>query len=295
MYRIDNITAAATLPLPAAAGIPGFFTGGNPATGTAATILDADWLNALQEEVVAVITGFGGTLSKTNRGQLFAALQGISIGRLLNLQMFTVPGTSTYTMTSGTNSVEVTVVGGGGAGGGTAATGSGQLALANPGNAGAIGIGRITSGFNGAIVTVGAAGVGGAAGANAGSAGGTSSFGALISAPGGAGGQGGIATNGYSNPACFLGAPAVGGSILNIPGNAGTVGLLAVPDNGIIFSGAGGQGPYGAAGPGLAAPSNGSPGAGFGVGGAGAAATGNYGALVGGNGTPGLIIIREFS
>lgn len=80
MYNIDNSTAAATIPPPGAVGPNpnGFFTGGNPATSTPATIVDADWLNAVQGELSNAITGMGGTLSKTNRAQLLAILQSLA-------------------------------------------------------------------------------------------------------------------------------------------------------------------------------------------------------------------------
>lgn len=77
MYRIDNATAITPIPAPAAVG-PNpdhFFTAGNPGLSIPATIVDADWLNALQEEVCNVITGAGIGLSKTTRNQLVSAIQ----------------------------------------------------------------------------------------------------------------------------------------------------------------------------------------------------------------------------
>ena len=79
MYRIDNSTAvphASGVPTPAVVGpnVGGYFTKGNPGGGVAATIVDDDWANAMQEEVAAVIEGAGITLSKTVRNQLFSAI-----------------------------------------------------------------------------------------------------------------------------------------------------------------------------------------------------------------------------
>lgn len=74
MHRIDNATAAAVVPAPAAVGTPGYFTNGNPVSGTPATVVDADWLTAVQEEIVAVIVAAGTSLSKTDRGQMLTAL-----------------------------------------------------------------------------------------------------------------------------------------------------------------------------------------------------------------------------
>jgi hypothetical protein len=76
MYRIDNATAAAVMPTPMTPGPNpnGFFTIGIPGT-TNATIVDADWMNAVQEELCTVITGAGLALSKNTRSQLQAAIE----------------------------------------------------------------------------------------------------------------------------------------------------------------------------------------------------------------------------
>lgn len=76
MYRIDNGTAAGSLPDPTAEGPnpDGYFTGGNPGTGTPATRVDAEWLNMVQEEIAGVIEGAGDNLNKSDRGQLFDAI-----------------------------------------------------------------------------------------------------------------------------------------------------------------------------------------------------------------------------
>lgn len=76
MYRIDNANAVAVMPTPAAPGVNpnGYFYKGNPSIGQEATIVDDDWLNATQEEICYVIEQTGGTLSKTNRHQLYDAI-----------------------------------------------------------------------------------------------------------------------------------------------------------------------------------------------------------------------------
>lgn len=78
MFRIDKDGAVANLPAPAALGSPGYFTEGNPATGTPATQVTADWLNAVQEELVSVIAAAGIALDKTNRAQLLAAIRALT-------------------------------------------------------------------------------------------------------------------------------------------------------------------------------------------------------------------------
>lgn len=68
MHRIDTSTATPDHK----------FTEGNPAVPVAATTVSAAWLNAVQEELEAVITGAGLELQKSDNGQLFR-----SIGKLI--------------------------------------------------------------------------------------------------------------------------------------------------------------------------------------------------------------------
>lgn len=75
MYQTDQSTAASSLPTPAAAGTQGFFTGGNPAEGEAATILDADWLNMVQAELINIVEAAGETPSKTTYNQVLTAIK----------------------------------------------------------------------------------------------------------------------------------------------------------------------------------------------------------------------------
>jgi hypothetical protein len=52
------------------------FTDGNPGTGVPATVVDASWLNAVQEEIAKVIEGAGLALDGLSTGaQLVAAIQ----------------------------------------------------------------------------------------------------------------------------------------------------------------------------------------------------------------------------
>ncbi|MGE4292401.1 MAG: hypothetical protein AB7E32_09340 [Desulfovibrio sp.] len=63
MKRIDHSTAADER-----------FTEGNPATGTPATVVTADWLNGIQEELVHVITQAGITLDGEDLTQVYQAI-----------------------------------------------------------------------------------------------------------------------------------------------------------------------------------------------------------------------------
>ena len=64
MHRIDTSTATPD----------NKFTEGDPTVPVAATTVSAEWLNAVQEELVAVITGAGLELKKSDNGQLWQAI-----------------------------------------------------------------------------------------------------------------------------------------------------------------------------------------------------------------------------
>jgi hypothetical protein len=74
-HRIDSTGTAAALPTPGALGLTvGYFTEGDPTSATPATVVSADWLNAVQEELAYVIEQAGITLDKTSRTQLKSAI-----------------------------------------------------------------------------------------------------------------------------------------------------------------------------------------------------------------------------
>jgi len=77
MFRIDTAPAAPALSAPAAPGTPGYFTEGDPTSGTPATTVSADFLNMVQEEMMAVVVAGGVTPSKTTRNQVLTALQAL--------------------------------------------------------------------------------------------------------------------------------------------------------------------------------------------------------------------------
>lgn len=64
MHRIDHPTATSEEK----------FTGGNPASAEPATVVTADWLNAVQEEIVKVIDAANIPLDKEDNTQLLQAL-----------------------------------------------------------------------------------------------------------------------------------------------------------------------------------------------------------------------------
>jgi hypothetical protein len=75
MQRVDTATAIASPPTQDPVGTPGYFTKGNPTSGTPATVPGQDWFNAVQEEILAVIVAAGLTPSKSNMAQLLAAIK----------------------------------------------------------------------------------------------------------------------------------------------------------------------------------------------------------------------------
>lgn len=210
---------------------------------------------------------------------------------LLGIQQFT--GNGTYTPTPGTASVVVEVIGGGGGGGGCAAPSASQGAAGGGGSSGSYARARFTSGFVGAAITVGAGGAATSSGSPRGNPGDASSFGALVTAPGGRGGYTGIAfvpnaVVGGSEPA----AAATGGNLLNTAGNPGGPGIVLSAT--AVLGGNGGSSPFGGAG---SAGGNQPGGAGTapGAGGGGASSIASAGARLGGAGSNGLVTIYEYS
>jgi hypothetical protein len=209
-------------------------------------------------------------------------------GSLLNVQVFTSSGT--YTATPGTNSVIVGVQAPGGGGGGITSTTSGVVAIAQGGAGGAYALVRITSGFNGSSVTLGAPGAGGAAGPNAGGSGGGASFGTFVICPTAAPGQGGIgvATPFVQRGAFYTTLPTVAGAqlIFSTPGSASTAGIGATPTN--ISPSLGGTSFLGVGSSYTSVGVNGQ-------GGDGAANIQSTLAAAGTAGAPGLVIVYEYS
>lgn len=64
MHRIDS----------AGATVGGLWTEGDPGTGVPATEISAEWMNAVQEEIISVLTEAGMTPVKASNAQLLAAI-----------------------------------------------------------------------------------------------------------------------------------------------------------------------------------------------------------------------------
>lgn len=221
-----------------------------------------------------------------------------SPGRLLAVKYITASGT--YTPTAGTKSIRVKVLSGGGAGGGGAATTSSQVGVGAGGNSGSYAESNIidASAITSVVVTVGAGGIpsAGAAGGN----GGTSSFGAYIVCPGGAGGYAGVAgTPGICGPDNGNVTTPTGTALaVIVPTRAGTgpFTIDSTPSNGVIKSGRGGDSAIGTGGYGITGLYGAISGSGYGAGGGGAAVgPSSAAAQAGGSGTSGVIIVEELS
>jgi hypothetical protein len=211
----------------------------------------------------------------------------VGTGNFIARRIFTA--NATYTPTTGTGFVLVTVVPGGGAGGGAAATGAAQQAEGSGGGSAGVVQSTIASGFSGLAIVVGAGGVAvaGAAGGN----GAASSFGTLT-AGGGQGGQPGVLPD-----LGVVGGPggAATGGDLNMPGSRGWISSM-IMNGGAAASGRGGNTPLGlgSGGEEQLASAAGVTGYGYGAGGSGAINGASQAARAGGNGAPGVVIVEEY-
>lgn len=78
MFRIDSFGTAAALEAPAApGGTVGYFTEGDPQTATPATVVSADWLNTVQEELIAILLAAGIDPDKADRDQVVTAIKAL--------------------------------------------------------------------------------------------------------------------------------------------------------------------------------------------------------------------------
>lgn len=240
---------------------------------------------------------------RNDSGTLDAGLSQVAYG-LISAQDSSVSGLllgtralpdGVYTPTAGTTWVVFDVQAPGGGGGGAAATTGSTAACAAGGGSGSRAIGRFTAGFAGVTITNGTAGGAGGIGANGGN-GGTASVGALMSCPGGLGGQAGapVTPPTFASSIAAGGGSPTGGNILSTQGNQGGCGVaLAL---GQVLSGKGADSAYGSGGLArLNTSAAGVDGTGYGSGGGGAASGASGGGFLGGNGRPGIIIVYEYA
>jgi len=275
--------------------VAGKFANEDAFTGMPGSLIPAQWGNAVTDEILNVIYASGAVPDEANSAQLIGAIRqvikNLTPGRLLNIRVFSEPGTTVYKATAGTQMVIPAVQGSGGAGGGAPATTAGNGSLGAPGGAGAFALGFFTAGFDGQLITVGLGGAGVVGGA--GNPGAASSFGGLMSCPGGKGGSlsgpspgNFFAVSGNSN------SPS-GGNIFQGAGQGGDISVCLGPTSSMV--GGGGMSRFGAGAPMAGADTAGVSAISAGAGGGGTARTGGGTALKGGDGGKGCVIVFEIS
>ncbi len=84
MYQYDDATAVAGLPAPAAPGVAGYFTDGNPGASLPATILRSDFMNMVMMELLNILTAGGVAPSKTTYNQVLTAIEALIAARSSN-------------------------------------------------------------------------------------------------------------------------------------------------------------------------------------------------------------------
>lgn len=224
-----------------------------------------------------------------------ASVVGVGLGyRLRDRVIYTSSGSFAKASWPGLRAIRIIAVGGGGAGAGAAAASATMNAYGTGGGSGAYAETFMLTDSLAAstAVTVGA---GGSATGSTGNNGSTSSFGSLVVAGGGIGGNikatstlggyvpggpGGVATAGQIRQGGSPGHAGAGANTLANGGNGGSS----------IFGG-GGHAPATGAGSGANA---GSPGTAYGAGGGGAAVNGGGGARSGGAGAAGVVIVEIY-
>lgn len=214
MLRIGQVEATATQ--------DGKYTDGSVAGGIAATRLRAAAFNAMQEELAHIVESAGLALDINDMTQVLKAIQKLtlsrinpfadiksdgaaaistalanlglqnpdgSVGRLIGVRVFTISGI--YNSSAGTKSVIVDAIGGGAGSGGVPATSSSQSGISAAGSSGSFARARYSSNFSGLQIQIGAGGVAGTS-TTPGGDGGVTTFGSLLSCPGGKGSIAGI-------------------------------------------------------------------------------------------------------
>lgn len=283
---------------PSTAHPQGAFKNRTSPTAQDGSYLESDWANDWDGFFARILNVAGvtpnGNIDTGAASQLYDALLAAVPGRIIAPpKVFLNSGT--YTPTAGTKFVIVRGIGGGGAGGGAPVTASGNVGLGAGGNAGAYGETRFTIDQIGASLSV-TIGAGGIATTSQGGNGGNSSFGALVSFTGGAGGS----SAGNTAPPLTNGSGAAVSVVsgdANIIRGAGALSLIGqIVSISAGYSGAGANTLYGAGGGALNQTGNGIDALGYGAGGSGGLAfSANATARLGGNGSPGFIIVTEYS
>lgn len=301
MHRIDGPGAT----------VDNKFTDGDPVGGVPATVVTDDWLNDVQENLMALLSAAGVTPTKGRSLDVLDSIGKVTRGRLLRTTIFQMvggvqqvsidggafasTGATVFSTLSSTTKTAYKILGGGGSGGSAQGTAAGQQSVAGGGGAGGYCEGIFTSPLVAASVSVGAGGAAPAAGLTIGNNGGTSSVSGVASAAGGAGGAAGPLTStfpllsGGGN-----GGLASGANLVNTRGGSGGVGLNLALSN--MASGAGANSILAGGAQAVGATQNGGSGGGPGAGGSGGACLASVAAgRAGGAGGDGYIEFKEYA
>ncbi|MEJ6817678.1 hypothetical protein [Pseudomonas sp. LF-5] len=219
MHRIDGPGAT----------VDNKFTDGDPVSGVEATLVTDDWLNDVQENLMAVLVSGAISPTKGRAADLLDAIKKVatSQGLIKTVKRQVFSGSGTYTPSAGMVFCDVEAVAGGGGGGG-AAGGSGTSAAGGGGGYGGYSRKIFTAAQIGAsqAVSIGGAGSGGSAGNNAGGTGGNTAFGALLACNGGVGGSGSPALTTTGVPAAGGAGGTASGGDINIRGSNGFASMI---------------------------------------------------------------------
>lgn len=224
---------------------------------------------------------------------VFDAVGGVksSLAAAMTRTVLSAASSGTYVPPAGCRAIDVICIGGGGGSAG-AGTGSATATISGGGGSGAYARKLFSPPSASYAYTVGAAGTAGASTPTAGGNGGTSSFGGVLSAPGGNGGPVGPAAGTTDVVASGgIGANVATGGDVNASGSMGAMGHRLTGTTGI--SGGGGDSVLGGGGNGRSTAGVGSvgdPGTGGGGGGSFATSTAQAGAA----GSAGVIVITEY-
>ncbi|MGN8124030.1 hypothetical protein ACTJK9_19900 [Pseudomonas sp. 22082] len=246
--------------------VNGGFVDENPVAGTPGSLIPAAWGNSVTQEILNAIKAAGLTPDENKTNQLATAIGALvdftklkntpttlagygitdAVGRLLAVRQIETVGITVYRPNPNAKRIRVRLVGAGGSGGGCAPVEVSTLRIGGGGGAGAYAEGLYdvtTDMLAGVPVTLGA---GGASRTVAGLAGGGASFGSLMSAAGGAGGQilavaVGPTANGFVQGGSG-GQVVTGGNLTNARGMSG--GFAMFNNNWGVLSGTGGASPF---------------------------------------------------
>jgi hypothetical protein len=226
-------------------------------------------------------------------------------GALLAVTVKAIAGTTTHVFNAAMQRVEVEALGGGGGGGGCPTTTATTMNAGGGGGAGghakrwmarsAFTGAELSSGIQ-CVVGAAGAGVSGAAGTN----GGNTTFGTTpyLTANGGVGGSTDTSSTASSGGTGGLGGSPSGGDVNGV-GASGHTGASTAGGNPFAKGGHGASSLFGGGGRGLIGGSGssgaGQPATGNGAGGSGARAGFSSAVQIGGAGSPGLIVIVEYS